>query len=144
MHSEFNLQDSVWKIIPTGRRREHSPSSALTRVSVGPAGSGSTTSSPQPAARSLASEGSALAAQVPDQPDLSFIAQFYDVDRSKNRTVRAKFWLASEHVKSKSVISVQGVGNCFWETLLAAGFPLGNSARRRESDGRALAYGDCK
>jgi hypothetical protein len=88
----------------------------------------------------LASEDSALAAQVPDQPDRSFIAQFYDVDRSGNRTLGAKFWLASEHAKNKSVISVPGVGNCFWETLVAAGIPLGTS----ESDGRALAYGDYK
>ncbi len=71
------------------RRREHSPSSALARVSVGPAGSGSTTSYPQPAARSLASEDSSLASQVPDQPDQSFIVQFYDVDRSGNHTLGA-------------------------------------------------------
>ncbi len=85
----------------------------------------------------MASEGSALAAQVPDQPDRSFVAQFYDVDRSGNRTLGAKFWLASEHAKNKSVVPVPGIGNCFWETLLADGIPLGNS----ESDGRALAYG---
>ncbi len=42
-------------------------------------------------------EDSALAARAPDQPDQSFIAQFYDVDHSRTRTLGAKFWLASEH-----------------------------------------------
>ncbi len=95
---------------------------------MGPAGSGSTISSPQPVARSTTFDDFALAAQVPDQPEQSLITHLYDADNSGTGTLGAKFWMASEHATNKSVVSVPGVGNCFWETLLAAasGDPLGD------------------
>ena len=42
----------------------------------------------------------------------------------------AKFWLASERAKDKSVVSVPGFGNCFWEALRSAGVAVNVSTQR--------------
>jgi hypothetical protein len=89
---------------------------------VGPAGSGSTT----PFSQSVGGEASAIAPpiQAAIEPDRDFISQFYDEDASGMRTLGAKFWLASDRSKNKTVVSVPGEGNCFWEALQRAGIPV--------------------
>ena len=96
---------------------------------VGPAGSGSTT----PCSQSDNGETPAITPpfQTVIEPDRDFISRFYDEDSSGMRTLGAKFWLASDRSKSKTVVSVPGEGNCFWEALQRAGIPVNVPSRRK-------------
>ena len=85
-----------------------------------PAGSGSTTSSPHSKPWSSISDDSS--AKLTHTFDRKFIQTYFDLEEGIY-TFGAKFWLASDRSKNKLVVPVSGVGNCFWETLAAAGIP---------------------
>ena len=85
-----------------------------------PAGSGSTTSSPQAKPRSSISDDSS--AKLTHTFDRKFIQTYFDLEEGIY-TFGAKFWLASDRSKNKLVVPVSGVGNCFWETLGGQLFP---------------------
>ena len=65
----------------------------------------------------------------PTQLTQSFIEKYYD-QHGGNWTLGSKIWKDSAFSANKTVVDVEGIGNCFYETLKAGGIAINIPSRR--------------